>query len=183
MTNDQKLLDISEQPSLAKLALAEGEEWTEPVPLISQNIYGNQYPMLSLSPSILSAVDEFLEFTPVPEALAGTVAMGVAALSCQHTANVEIDSQNKFPINLFILIQQNSGERKSSVSRYFLQPIFEWEREQQCIKINSDCQEEFNFPRLIFEDSSKESLLMDLAEGHRSAALWSDEAALILRSI
>ena len=34
--------------------------------------------------------------------------------------------------------------------------------------------------RIIYEESTKEFLIMDLAEGHKSAALWSDEAGLIL---
>ena len=37
-----------------------------------------------LNPIIQKAVKEFISFTPVPEALAGSVALGVAALSVQH---------------------------------------------------------------------------------------------------
>ena len=167
-----------EESKLARLALAEEEEWTEPAPLISENVYGQEYPLSSLSPTIRCAVEEFLEFTPVPEALAGSVAMAAAALSCQHTADVVIDSQNQYPINLFLLIQQNNGERKSSVSRYFLKPLLEWEREQN--KRALDTEQEFIQLRLIYEDSTHESLIVDLAAGRKSAALWSDEAALIL---
>ena len=34
-------------------------------------------------------------------------------------------------------------------------------------------------PRILYEDSTKESLYVDLGEGHKSIALWSDEAGLI----
>ena len=89
-----------------------------------------------------------------------------------------IDSQNQYPINLFLLIQQNSGERISSISRYFLKPLLEWEREQNERAL--DTEQEFIQLRLIYEDSTHESLIVDLAAGRKSAALWSDEAALIL---
>ena len=110
-----------EESKLVRLALAEEEEWTDPTPLTSENVYGEEYPLSSLSPTIRCAVEEFLEFTPVPEALAGSVAMDAAALSCQHTADVVIDSQNQYPINLFLLIQQNSGGKEIQCFQVFLE--------------------------------------------------------------
>ena len=38
----------------------------------------------------------------------------------------------------------------------------------------------FDHHRLKYEDSTHESLIMDIASGRKSVALWSDEAALIL---
>lgn len=158
---------------------AKESEWPEPEPLAPERVAGEGYPMDALSPTILNAVKEFIGYTPVPQALAGSVALGVAALASQHHANVRIDAQYVYPINLFLLIEQKSGERKSTVSRAFLKSVFRWEREQHEIWAHETDGEERSHPRLLYEDSTKESLVVDLVEGHRSAALWSDEAGVI----
>ena len=84
-----------------------------------------------MSPIIREAVEEFISFNPVPPALAGSVALGVASLSVQHHANVKIDAQNTFPLSLYFMIEAKSGERKSTISRAFLKPVFRWERDQK----------------------------------------------------
>ena len=132
-----------------------------------------------MSPIIREAVEEFISFNPVPPALAGSVALGVASLSVQHHANVKIDAQNTFPLSLYFMIEAKSGERKSTISRAFLKPVFRWERDQKEIYNHSPDSEEKPLSRILYEDSTKEALVMDLAEGHKSAALWSDEAGVI----
>ena len=132
-----------------------------------------------MSPIIREAVEEFISFNPVPPALAGSVALGVASLSVQHHANVKIDAQNTFPLSLYFMIEAKSGERKSTISRAFLTPVFRWERDQKEIYNHSPDSEEKPLSRILYEDSTKEALVMDLAEGHKSVALWSDEAGVI----
>ena len=104
-----------EESKLAELALADDAIWEEPVSLTSETVYGYDYPTSCLSQTIQNAVNEFLEFTQVLEALAGSVGLAAATLSCQHTADVVLDSQKQFPISLYFLIQQKTGERKSTV--------------------------------------------------------------------
>lgn len=167
-----------EESKLAELALADDAIWEDPVSLTSETVYGYDYPTSCLSQTIQNAVNEFLEFTQVPEALAGSVGLAAATLSCQHTADVVLDSQKQFPISLYFLIQQNTGERKSTVSRYFLKALEQWEDDQhQESHVDEDG---FDHHRLKYEDSTHESLIMDIASGRKSVALWSDEAALIL---
>ncbi len=132
-----------------------------------------------MSPIIREAVEEFISFNPVPPALAGSVALGVASLSVQHHANVKIDAQYTFPLSLYFMIEAKSGERKSTISRAFLTPVFRWERDQKEIYNHSPDSEEKPLSRILYEDSTKEALVMDLAEGHKSVALWSDEAGVI----
>ena len=140
----------------------------------------NPYPIHALSPIIREAVEEFISFNPVPPALAGSVALGVASLSVQHHADVKIDAQYTFPLSLYFMIEAKSGERKSTISRAFLKPVFRWERDQKEIYNHSPDSEEKPLSRILYEDSTKEALVKDLAEGHKSAALWSDEAGVIL---
>ena len=95
-----------EESKLAELALAGDAMWEDPIPLTSESVHGYDYPKSCLSKTILNAVNEFHEFTQVPEALAGSVGMAAATLSCQHTADVVLDTQKQFPISLYFLIQQ-----------------------------------------------------------------------------
>ncbi|MDP7621782.1 MAG: DUF3987 domain-containing protein, partial [SAR324 cluster bacterium] len=154
--------------------------WQSPEPLKPERAENPlPYPIQALSPIIREAVKEFISYTPVPPALAGSVALGVSSLVSQHHANVRIDAQNISPLSLFFMIEQGSGERKSTVSRAFLKPVFQWERDQKEIFNHDPEAEEKPLSRILYEDSTKESLIMDLAEGHKSGALWSDEAGVI----
>ena len=154
--------------------------WQSPEPLKPERAENPlPYPIQALSPIIREAVKEFISYTPVPPALAGSVALGVSSLVSQHHANVRIDAQNISPLSLFFMIEQGSGERKSTVSRAFLKPVFQWERNQKEIFNHDPEAEEKPLSRILYEDSTKESLIMDLAEGHKSGALWSDEAGVI----
>ena len=154
--------------------------WQSPEPLKHERAENlNPYPIQALSPIIREAVKEFISYTPVPPALAGSVALGVSSLVSQHHANVRIDAQKFYPLSLFFMIEQGSGERKSTVSRAFLKPVFQWERDQKEIFNHDPEAEEKPLSRILYEDSTKESLIMDLAEGHKSGALWSDEAGVI----
>ena len=56
------------ESKLAELALADDAIWEEPVSLTSETVYGYDYPTSCLSQTIQNAVNEFLEFTQVPEA-------------------------------------------------------------------------------------------------------------------
>ena len=156
------------------------DSWPTPEPLKPERAENpNPYPIHALSPIIREAVEEFISFNPVPPALAGSVALGVASLSVQHHANVKIDAQNTFPLSLYFMIEAKSGERKSTISRAFLTPVFRWERDQKEIYNHSPDSEEKPLSRILYEDSTKEALVMDLAKGHKSVALWSDEAGVI----
>ena len=58
--------------------------------------------------------------------------------------------------------------------------MFRWERDQKEVSNHHPEAEENSVPRILYEDSTKEFLIMNLAEGHKSAALWFDEARVIL---
>ncbi|MEC7130536.1 MAG: DUF3987 domain-containing protein, partial [SAR324 cluster bacterium] len=119
------------------------DPWPAPEPLKPERAENpNPYPIHALSPIIREAVEEFISFNHVPPALAGSVALGVGSSSVQHHANVKIDAQNTFPLSLYFMIEAKSGERKSTISRAFLKPVFRWERDQKEIYNHSPDSEE-----------------------------------------
>ena len=99
---------------VAKVAVAEDENWSELIPLMQNNDISEKYPIEALPSLIRGSVEEFLYFNTMPDSMVASVALASASLSTQHIANVEIDGRS-YPINLFFLVSQKSGERKTTV--------------------------------------------------------------------
>ena len=121
---DPKGYESAQSSSIvAKVAVAVDENWHEPIPIIQKNT-SSKYPIEALPPLIKGAVEEFLYSNTMPESMVAFVALASASLSTQHIANVEIDGRS-YPINLFFLVSQKSGERKTTVLREFSEPFYQ----------------------------------------------------------
>ncbi len=176
---DPKGYESDPRPSLvAKVAVAEDENWSEPIPLIQNNDISEKYPIKALPSLIRGSVEEFLYFNTMPDSMVASVALASASLSTQHIANVEIDGRS-YPINLFFLVSQKSGERKTTVLREFSEPFYQWEKENEMMRPQDT---PLSQSSMLYEDITKESWIVEMSQGHESAALWSDEAAILIGS-
>ena len=112
-------------------------------------------------------MEEFLYFNTMPDSMVASVALASASLSTQHIANVEIDGRS-YPINLFFLVSQKSGERKSTVLREFSEPFYQWEKENEMMRPQDT---PLSQSSMLYEDITKESWIVEMSQGHQSAAL------------
>ena len=151
---DPKEYESDPRPlTVAKVAVAEDENWSEPIPLIQNNDISEKYPIKALPSLIRGSVEEFLYFNTMPDSMVASVALASASLSTRHIANVEIDGRS-YPINLFFLVSQKSGERKSTVLREFSEPFYQWEKENELMRPQNT---PLSQSSMLYEDFTKES--------------------------
>ena len=99
----------------------------EPRPLIPELSEGSSFPTEALGP-LAPAAHAIEDHTQAPIAIAGQSLLGAVALATQGHADVVLPTvDRKVPLSLFLLTIAASGERKSTVDGFALQPIREKE--------------------------------------------------------
>ena len=188
MTNLSELNKVHKSPpeSLA-------DKWlSEPEPIIQGLQHQDKFPIECLPEIIRECVVETCSYTQVPIAFASSTALGVAAASVQHLANVARDDQTVGPISLYVLNILRSGERKSTIHKLFQKGFRD--RQAELIKnfkdsssdsnINdSSGQSQIRLPVILFEDVTMQALSLDISLGEKCALLSSSEGGTIFGGI
>lgn len=105
------------------------DPWPEPVPLVPHGT-AEPYPANALPSSLREAVSEVHEFTQAPVALVAGSALAALSVSAAHQADVERAQGLAGPSSVFLLTVADSGERKTTCDRLFLDGLREWECRQ-----------------------------------------------------
>lgn len=114
------------QPTETPTSLFEGS----PVPLRSE-INEREYP-LELLPEVLQlAISEVKEYTQAPTAMIAGSALSAISTAAQGLISVERDRFLRDPASLYLLTLAESGERKSTVDKFFTRSIRDWEAAQK----------------------------------------------------
>ncbi len=102
-------------------------EWDAPEPL---NAPENPipYPLEGLPEGIRTAVEEVRAFTQAPPAMVASCALSALSLAGQGKVDVRRDEGLEGPTGLFFLVLAESGERKTTVDRFFTEILQEKER-------------------------------------------------------
>ena len=90
-------------------------EWFEPVVKTSVK---NPFPLDALPDIIREHVQEVVEITQCPIALAVNSALGALSGAAQAHFDVARDANTNIPISLWFMTVAESGERKSSADRF-----------------------------------------------------------------
>lgn len=88
------------------------------------------YPIDALPPIMRDAVIEIAEETQAPLAMIAVSALCAASAALQGHINIQRKPGLVGPINIFALVIAMSGERKSTVDRFFARAISQWCSEQ-----------------------------------------------------
>lgn len=105
-------------------------EWDKPV-LTIQSRQSSPYPVDALPKGILEPVQEVVDFTQCPFAIAACSALANISLATQGLVDVERTPGLDSPSSLYFLIIAESGERKTSVDNKFSKAIRQWEKEMK----------------------------------------------------
>ena len=110
------------------------------IPLVTDDILPDEvdemehsaapYPIDALPDSIRNAVVEVADFTKAPIAMIASSALAAISVALQSQADVARDRNLTGPSSLFFLVIADSGERKSTVDKYFTKAIRQYELEQ-----------------------------------------------------
>lgn len=104
--------------------------WQIPQPLTAK-VESEPYPLDALPPTIQAAVAEVQAFAKAPEALVAGCALSSLSVACQGHADVERAKGLRGTTSLYLLTIADSGERKSTVDSFFMQPIRDYEDAQR----------------------------------------------------
>ena len=104
-------------------------QWPEQQELLAQ-FESAPYPLDALPPLIRSAVEEVQAFTKAPVALVAVSALSAVSLAVQAYIDVERASGLSGPVSLFSLVIADSGERKTTCDKQFIETIREYDRAQ-----------------------------------------------------
>ncbi|GAB7260032.1 hypothetical protein DaDZ19_16990 [Dickeya ananatis] len=90
---------------------------------------GRPFPLHVFPPIIRNAVYEVEQHTQAPQALIAASVLGVISLACQNRIDVCRLNNLCGPVSLFVLTLAESGERKSTVDKLLMKPLYQLEEE------------------------------------------------------
>jgi len=106
----------------------QSREWPEPQPFFPHG-KAEPYPIDSLPKEIGEAIHEVQKYVKAPIALVATCALGALSTAGQSLVDVRRDDRLTGPVSLSLLVIAESGERKSTVDKFFTDPIRAYQRE------------------------------------------------------
>lgn len=103
-------------------------EWDDLVPLEEKHPF-EEYPLDALPEGIQAAIKEVSETDQAPIPLIGNSAISALSLAIQGHVDVQRSKGSKLnsPTSIFLLTIAESGERKSSIDKRFMQGIHEYQ--------------------------------------------------------
>lgn len=90
---------------------------------------GRPFPVHVFPQIIRNAVYEAEQQTQAPQALIAASVLGVISLACQNRIDVCRLNNLRSPVSLFLLTLADSGERKSTVDKLLMKPMYQLEEE------------------------------------------------------
>ncbi|WP_166804971.1 DUF3987 domain-containing protein [Nitrosococcus wardiae] len=106
------------------------EDWPDPQQLKIEHP-AIEYPIDALPARVKEAVIEVQQFVKAPVPMVASSAISALSLAAQAHVDVRRASKLDGPTSLFMLVIADSGERKSSCDKYFLDPIKNWEKQKE----------------------------------------------------
>ncbi|WP_411749429.1 YfjI family protein [Serratia marcescens] len=85
----------------------------------------NHFPLDSFPPLLRETILDVHECTQAPVPLIASSVMSALSLSCQGLIDVKVNDTVVSPVSLFLLVIANSGERKTTVDRMVLKPLYQ----------------------------------------------------------
>ncbi len=171
-------LTISEAMHKFKYELCELEDWEIPRPL--EEFQLPAFPVDCLPRRLREWVTQLSAFTATPTDMAAVASLAVLATATQSKFEIEGKKDYTEPLNLFILIIAQPGERKSAIMRAMTEPvkIFEKQINDRIKKEATESGENFKRMRITADDVTPEALTSILAESQNGISIFSAEGGL-----
>lgn len=97
---------------------------------LRKRITADEFPLTALPVPLQAAIEEVEYATQAPLGLIAASALTAISVACHSLVSVERDEGLNGPVSLYFLTIATSGERKTSVDKFFTRAISEWEKEQ-----------------------------------------------------
>lgn len=94
----------------------------------TNGVYMNRFPLNAFPRDLKEVILDLRGETQAPEPLIASSVLSALSLALQDKLDVQVTTSIRSPVSLFFLVIANSGERKTSVDRRILAPIYEHDR-------------------------------------------------------
>lgn len=163
------------------------EDWLPPEPLVRSSLPATSFPIDALM-SLGGVAKGIQTCTQAPLAMCAASVLSAANFTAASLFDVELWGGTIKPVNLFILTQGVSGERKSSVDRLAMTGIQRWQEnlvaEQRISESDNGAEKARdnaqNPPYVINSDGTLQGIEIGLATEHPTQILSSDEGGRFL---
>lgn len=161
--------------------------WLRPEPLEAKTDPPTPFPMDALL-DLQSVAEGIADCTQAPPALCAVSVLAAANLAATGIADVVLWSGGVRPLNLFLISQGVSGERKSSVDRAALLGLERWEARQMAAWRRAKCVDETapdapspsEPPIVRISDGTLQGIELSLVNGAPTQFFSSDEGGRFL---
>lgn len=140
------------------------QTWEEPIPISETKDDLPAFPVHCFPTAVGEYITALSENTQTSVDMAAVVALGILAVATQRYYRIEGNSGYYEPLNLYVLLVAEPGERKSSIMQSFTRFLNSYE--------------EKNRVRLYADDCSSEALTTLLAENDGLMAVISTEGSI-----
>ena len=141
-----------------------GQGWEEPVTLSETKDDLPLFPVHCFPAAVREYITALSENTQTSIDMAAVVALGTLAVAAQRRYRIEGNSGYYEPLNLYVLLVAEPGERKSSIMQNFVRFLNDYEEKHHI--------------RLYADDCSSEALTTLLAENDGLMAVISAEGSI-----
>lgn len=102
--------------------------WDKPLPLLEHKDTLSCFPVESFPKAVSDYVKSLAENTQTSIDMAAVIALGILAVCGGHHYRIEGNSNYYEPLNLYVLLVAEPGERKSSIMQNMTRFLFEYEQ-------------------------------------------------------
>ena len=108
-----------------------GIVWDKPLPLLEHKDALSGFPVDSFPVAISDYVKALAENTQTSIDMAAVVALGILAVCAGQYYRIEGNANYYEPLNLYVLLVAEPGERKSSIMQNMTRFLFEYEQSEK----------------------------------------------------
>ena len=103
------------------------DEWSDPAPLTQVGVNA-AYPLDALPEGIRAAVVEVRDYVQAPLEMVAMSSLAALSVAAQGLVDVRRDAMLAGPVSLFQMVIGESGERKSTIDKFFTRVLVDFER-------------------------------------------------------
>ncbi|MGO2439346.1 Uncharacterised protein [Serratia plymuthica] len=113
----------------------------------------NRFPINAFPQLLRETILDVNECTQAPIPLIASSVVSALSLSCQGLIDIKVNDTVVSPVSLFLLVIANSGERKTTVDRMVLKPLYE--HDTRSINQSEDKGKDYDIEQKVWHEKQK----------------------------
>lgn len=139
----------------------------------------NRFPTNAFPPLLRDTILDVHECTQAPIPLIASSVVSALSLSCQGLIDIKVNDTVVSPVSLFLLVIANSGERKTTVDRMVLKPLYQ--HDARSIIQSEDKGKDYEIDQQVWHE--KQKAILSLIRRKTIKGQCTDELSQRLRKL